>query len=103
MGIDLHDGNTKTGSLTERPAPSVQLTPRSNSGGGLGCALVGLVIVVVLGLVGVALFLPPFSLGDRLLGTPFAPLNLQAQNQTLSGLTVALDPNNPARQRLRTE
>src|SRR5262245_24369151 len=48
---------------------------RPAGGGGLGCALVGLVIVAVAILIGAALFLPPFSVGDRFFGTPFAPLN----------------------------
>jgi hypothetical protein len=67
--------------------------PRPRSGGGLGCALIGLVVVIVIVLVVVGLFLPPFSIGDRLFGTPFAPINAQSPSASLSGLTIAIDPS----------
>src|SRR5258708_33326993 len=67
---------------------------RPAGGGGLGCALVGLVIVAVAILIGAALFLPPFSVGDRFFGTPFAPLNAQSASTTSNGLTIGLDPAN---------
>jgi hypothetical protein len=37
--------------------------------------------------------LPPFSIGDRLFGTPFAPINVQSPSVSLSGLTIAIDPS----------
>jgi hypothetical protein len=79
--------------VVDRPKPQ----PRSNAndGGGLGCALVGLVILTVIVLIGVGLFLPPFSLGERLFGTPYIALNAQSPNAGMDGLTIAVDPANP--------
>src|SRR5689334_22175182 len=69
--------------------------PKPGASGGAGCALVGLVIVLVIALIGVALFLPPFSVGDRLFNTPFAPLGAQNASFASDGLTVSVDPANP--------
>lgn len=68
--------------------------PRS-ANGGLGCALAGLVILVVIALVALGLFLPPVSLGERLFGTPFAPLDAQSASASANGLTVSVDPAKP--------
>ena len=62
----------------------------SGVGGGLACALVGLIVLVVIVLIGVALFLPPFSIGDRLFGTPYSALNGQSPSTSQGGLTVAV-------------
>src|SRR5712692_10306501 len=67
---------------------------RAAGSGGLGCALLGVVIVIVAVLIGVALFLPPFSLGARLFGTPYVQLNQQTSSAAQNGLTVAVDPAN---------
>ncbi|MEP7288539.1 MAG: hypothetical protein ABI947_22535 [Chloroflexota bacterium] len=64
------------------------------SGGGLGCALVGIVFVLVAVLIGIALLLPPFSLGERLFSPPYTQLNQQNTSTSVGGLTVALDPAN---------
>src|SRR5260221_10285951 len=67
---------------------------RPAGGGGLGCALVGLVIVAVAILIAAALFLPPFSVGDRFFGTPLSALNAQTASTTSNGLAIGLDPAN---------
>jgi hypothetical protein len=43
-------------------------------------------------LVGIALLLPPFSIGDRLFNTPFAALSQQTPGTTLNGFTLSLAP-----------
>src|SRR5258708_12065172 len=60
------------------------------SGGGLGCALAGIIVLIVIVLIGVALFLPPFSVGERLFGTPYAALSAQSPSASQGGLTVSL-------------
>src|SRR5258707_3970852 len=69
--------------------------PKQGASGGVGCALVGLVIVLVAALIGVALFLPPFSVGDRLFNTPYAQLGAQNASFASGGLTVSVDPASP--------
>ncbi len=92
---------------TDVDSPSAKPQPRSttNEGGGLGCALAGLVILTVIVLLGVGLFLPPFSLGERLFGTPYLALNAQSPSARVDGLTIAVDrtsPGNDLNVRIRT-
>ncbi|MEQ8672179.1 MAG: hypothetical protein RLP44_21245 [Aggregatilineales bacterium] len=53
-----------------------RVQPPQKRGGGAGCWLVGLItLMLVIGLVVVGLFLPPFNLGERILGSDFAMLD----------------------------
>lgn len=53
-----------------------RIQPPPKQGGGVGCWLVGLVtLFLFIGLVVVGLFLPPFNLGERILGSDFAMLD----------------------------
>jgi len=58
----------------------------------LGCALAAVIILVVLALVGVAMFLPPFSVGERLFSTPYKSLSAQSSSLSQNGLTLSVDP-----------
>src|SRR5262245_44878194 len=84
---------TKRRTVETVAAPNQRSRPRG-VGGGLGCALVGLIVLMVIVLIGVGLFLPPVSLGERLFGTPYAALNAQSPGLSSGGLTVAVDPAN---------
>src|SRR5882724_9600216 len=75
-------------SARQQPAQAAS----STRSGGLGCAIAGVVLVLVIILIGIALLLPPFLIGDRLLSKPFAALNQQTPTTTLNGLTLSLAP-----------
>ncbi len=75
--------------------PERELEENGKRGAWLGCPLMGLVGIFALVLVGVALLLPPFSLGERLFGTPFVALSQGAPRATYEGLTVAVNPARP--------
>src|SRR5689334_1316932 len=87
-----YDDNDEYNDEGERPEPVQAIDTRSvrPTGGGLGCALAGVVLVLVIILIGVALLLPPFLLGDRLFNKPFAALNQQTPSIALNGLTLSL-------------
>jgi len=71
--------------------PANQKRPGS---GGLGCWLTALTsLIVAAGLIGVALFLPPFSLFDRLFGPAFVRLTAADTAVSRAGITITVsDP-----------
>lgn len=79
---------------SQEPPPGA---PKRRKRGGPGCASTLIFLAVVVGLVAVALFLPPFSLAERLLGT-MNYKTLDAANPSIadpSGFTLSVDINNP--------
>jgi hypothetical protein len=69
------------------PRPSAQ--PQARRGGGAGCWLAALVTVLVaFGLIGAALFLPPFSVLDRVAQARFTALTPGAATLSTAGFTV---------------
>lgn len=63
---------------------------RKRQGGGLGCWLTALVSLAVAGgLIGMAFFLPPFSLLDRVLGPAYTPLR-NMNTVSTAGLSVTI-------------
>jgi hypothetical protein len=93
--IDIdEDGLSPFGDPNEQP-PYVEESRRRFSG--LSCALIMLAFLFAGVLVGLGLLLPPFSLGDQLLGAPYTSLNAAASSTTLDGLTFTIDAANPGR------
>lgn len=82
-------GMTPVSVRTDDLKPFVR-QPRRN-GGGIGCWIAGLVsLIVAAGLIAVGLFLPPFSLLDRLQGVRYTPLNAESNALSHDGLTLAV-------------
>ncbi|MCC7450912.1 MAG: hypothetical protein IT324_26085 [Anaerolineae bacterium] len=75
--------------------PSMRVpVPRSRDGR-FGWVIAAIVVIAVIALVGMGLFLPPFSLGGQLFGAPYTALNAQSPSVSKDNLTLAVDPQNP--------
>ncbi len=89
---DYNEGDDSQAIAPQQPAQAFDARNTRSSRGGLGCAIAGVVLVLVIVLIGIALLLPPFLLGDRLFNKPFAALSQQTPGTALNGLTLSLAP-----------
>ncbi len=78
-----------------RSTPAKSMAALRSNDGRFGCVMgvmAAVVAIAVIALVGMGLFLPPFSFGERLFGAPYAALNAQSSSMSKDNLTIAVDP-----------